>query len=52
LLDIIASRTRISSAVISPFKGMQLGAGVREQSLRGDAPGYLVACGLAMRRFG
>jgi type IV pilus assembly protein PilM len=52
LLDIIASRTRISSAVISPFKGMQLGSGVREQALRGDAPGYLVACGLAMRRFG
>ena len=52
LLDIVASRTRISSAVISPFKGMQLGSGVREQALRGDAPAYLVACGLAMRRFG
>jgi len=52
LLDIIASRTRISSAVISPFRGMQLAPGVREQALRGDAPAYLVACGLAMRRFG
>ncbi|MGW8390155.1 pilus assembly protein PilM [Pseudoduganella sp. HUAS MS19] len=52
LLDIIASRTRISSAVISPFKGMQLASGVREQALRSDAPAYLVACGLAMRRFG
>jgi type IV pilus assembly protein PilM len=52
LLDIIASRTRISSAVISPFKGMQLGASVREQQLRNDAPAYLVACGLALRRFG
>jgi len=52
LLDLIASRTRISSAVISPFKGMQLGPGVREQSLRAEAPAYLVACGLAMRRFG
>jgi type IV pilus assembly protein PilM len=52
LLEIIASRTRISSAVISPFKGMQLAAGVREQALRSDAPAYLVACGLAMRRFG
>jgi type IV pilus assembly protein PilM len=38
--------------VISPFKGMQLAAGVREQGLRSDAPAYLVACGLAMRRFG
>jgi type IV pilus assembly protein PilM len=52
LLDIIANRTRISSAVISPFKGMQLGAGVRESQLRADAPAYLVACGLALRRFG
>lgn len=52
LLEMIASRTRISSAVISPFKGMQLASGVREQALRGDAPAYLVACGLAMRRFG
>jgi type IV pilus assembly protein PilM len=52
LLDIVASRTKISSAVLSPFKGMQLGPGVREQALRAEAPAYLVACGLAMRRFG
>ncbi|WP_229414358.1 pilus assembly protein PilM [Zemynaea arenosa] len=51
LLDIIASRTKISSAVISPFKGMQLGEGVREQQLRTEAPAYLVATGLALRRF-
>jgi type IV pilus assembly protein PilM len=52
LLDIIASRTRISSAVASPFKGMQHAAGVREQQLRQEGPAYLVACGLALRRFG
>jgi type IV pilus assembly protein PilM len=52
LLDVIAGRTRISSAVISPFKGMQLGPSVREQQLRNEAPAYLVACGLALRRFG
>jgi type IV pilus assembly protein PilM len=52
LLDIIASRTKIESAVISPFKGMQLGPSVREQQLRNEAPAYLVACGLALRRFG
>jgi type IV pilus assembly protein PilM len=52
LLDIVASRTRISTAVVSPFKGMQLGPAVREQQLRQDAPAYLVACGLALRRFG
>jgi type IV pilus assembly protein PilM len=52
LLDIIASRTKIASAVISPFKGMQLGPAVREQQLRSEASAYLVACGLALRRFG
>jgi type IV pilus assembly protein PilM len=52
LLDIVANRTKISSAVISPFKGMQLGPTVREQQLRNEAPAYLVACGLALRRFG
>ena len=51
LLDIIANRTKISSAVFSPFKGMQLAPTVREQQLRTEAPAYLVACGLALRRF-
>jgi type IV pilus assembly protein PilM len=52
LPDIIAGRTRIATAVVAPFAGMQMGTGVREQQLRADAPGYLVACGLALRRFG
>ena len=52
LLDMVASRTKISSAVVSPFKGMSLGPSVREQQLRTEAPAYLVACGLALRRFG
>jgi type IV pilus assembly protein PilM len=30
---------------------MQLGTSVREKQLRAEAPAYLVACGLAMRRF-
>ncbi len=51
LLDTIAARTKMSSAVVSPFKGMALGSGVRESQLRSEAPAYLVACGLAMRRF-
>lgn len=51
LVDIVAGRTKISTSVISPFKGMQLGSNVREKQLRSEAPAYLVACGLAMRRF-
>jgi type IV pilus assembly protein PilM len=52
LVEIVASRTKISTSVVSPFKGMQLASGVREKQLRIEAPAYLVACGLAMRRFG
>ena len=52
LIEIIASRTKIASAVVAPFHGMQLGSGVREAQLRSEAPAYLVACGLALRRFG
>jgi type IV pilus assembly protein PilM len=52
LLEIIGSRTRIPSAVVAPFRGMQFGPSVREQQLRNEAPAYLVACGLALRRFG
>jgi type IV pilus assembly protein PilM len=51
LIDMVASRTRVPTAVVSPFEGMQLGPSLRETQLQGEAPGYLVACGLAMRRF-
>lgn len=51
LVDIVASRTKIATAVASPFKGMQLASSIREKQLRSEAPAYLVACGLAMRRF-
>ncbi|MEO6352168.1 MAG: pilus assembly protein PilM [Burkholderiaceae bacterium] len=51
LVDIVASRTKIVSAVVNPFAGMKLGSGVREKQLCIDAPAYLVACGLALRRF-
>jgi type IV pilus assembly protein PilM len=31
---------------------MAIGASVREQQLRQEGSAYLVACGLALRRFG
>ena len=46
------SRTRIPSGVIAPFDGMQCAPGVREHQIRAEGPAYLVACGLALRRFG
>ncbi|HEX7636487.1 MAG TPA: pilus assembly protein PilM [Noviherbaspirillum sp.] len=51
LVELVAGRTKISTAVASPFEGMQLSSEVREKQLRAEAPAYLVACGLAMRRF-
>ncbi len=51
LVELIAERTKISTSVVSPFKGMQVAPNVREKQLRAEAPSYLVACGLAMRRF-
>jgi type IV pilus assembly protein PilM len=51
LAPLVAERTKVSAAVISPFKGMQFAPGVREKQLRAEAPAFLVACGLAMRRF-
>jgi type IV pilus assembly protein PilM len=51
LAELIGERTRIASAVIAPFDGMELGPQVREQQLKSEGPAYLVACGLAMRRF-
>lgn len=37
--------------IVNPFEGMRLGSSVREGKMRREAPGYLTACGLAMRRF-
>lgn len=51
LVEMVAERTKISTSVVSPFKGMQLATNVREKQLRSEAPSYLIACGLAMRRF-
>jgi type IV pilus assembly protein PilM len=51
MLELIASRTRIESSLVAPFDGMLFGPSVREPQLRIEAPGYLVACGLALRRF-
>ncbi|WP_420474795.1 pilus assembly protein PilM [Noviherbaspirillum sp. ST9] len=51
LVEIVAERAKVSTSVVSPFKGMQLAPAIREKQLRAEAPAYLVACGLAMRRF-
>ena len=43
--------TGFTSKVVNPFESMKLGSSIREAKLRREAPSYLTACGLAMRRF-
>ena len=51
LKDRVTALTGFASMVVNPFDKMKLGPAVRESKLRREAPSYLTACGLAMRRF-
>lgn len=51
LTEAITEATSFPCQMINPFDGMELGRGVREQKVLREAPSYLTACGLAMRRF-
>ncbi len=51
LKDRVTDLTGFASSVVNPFDQMQLGSAVREGRVRREAPSYLTACGLAMRRF-
>jgi type IV pilus assembly protein PilM len=51
LKDRVTELTGFACMVVNPFENMKLGSAVRESKLRREAPSYLTACGLAMRRF-
>jgi type IV pilus assembly protein PilM len=52
LPEAVTQHTSFQCCVANPFDGMKIGRGVlREKKLRSDAPSYITACGLAMRRF-
>jgi type IV pilus assembly protein PilM len=51
LPEALMERAQVPTSVVSPFKGMEIAASVREKQLRLDAPALLTPCGLAMRRF-
>lgn len=51
LKERVTELTGFACMVVNPFENMELGAAVRESKLRREAPSYLTACGLAMRRF-
>lgn len=47
----LTDQTAMPCAVVNPFEAMQISSSVREKKLLLEAPAYLTACGLAMRRF-
>ncbi|MDT9002152.1 pilus assembly protein PilM [Paucibacter sp. APW11] len=51
LKDRVTELTGFACMVVNPFENMALGSSVREVRLQREAPAYLTACGLAMRRF-
>jgi type IV pilus assembly protein PilM len=51
LKDRVGDLTGFTTSVVNPFDQMRLASGIRDGRVRREAPSYLTACGLAMRRF-
>ena len=51
LKDRVTELTGFACSVVNPFDNMGIGSTIRESRLQREAPSYLTACGLAMRRF-
>jgi type IV pilus assembly protein PilM len=51
LTEAVTAQTTFACQLVNPFEGMAMGDSVREKKMRREAPSYLSACGLAMRRF-
>jgi type IV pilus assembly protein PilM len=51
LTDAVTTQTSFNCKVLNPFDGMLLSGNIKENKMRREAPSYLSACGLAMRRF-
>ena len=51
LTEAVTAQTSFSCQVLNPFDGMALSGNIKENKMRREAPSYLSACGLAMRRF-
>lgn len=51
LAQAIKKQTGFECVLVNPFEGMAMGSSVKLSSLSREAPTYLTACGLALRRF-
>ena len=47
----ITAHAKVPAAIANPFQDMRIANSVRKTRLDQEAPSYLTACGLAMRRF-
>ena len=47
----VTQHTTFACSLVNPFDGMQIGDAVRLKRMAREAPSYLTACGLALRRF-
>lgn len=47
----VTQHTSFPCALLNPFEGMEMGAGIKLKKVTREAPSYLTACGLALRRF-
>ncbi len=51
LSEMLADRLSAPCVIADPFENMSLARGLNEDSLRLDAPAFMVSCGLALRGF-
>ena len=51
LAEAVTQQTSFACSLVNPFEGMQIQDSVRLKKMAREAPAYLTACGLAMRRF-
>lgn len=47
----VTQQTTFACYLVNPFEGMEMGDGVSLKKMTREAPSYLTACGLALRRF-
>ncbi len=47
----VTEHTSFPCTLVNPFEGMEIGPDVRLKKMTREAPSYLTACGLALRRF-
>jgi type IV pilus assembly protein PilM len=51
LTQAVTQKTGFACSAVNPFEGMEVDGAVQLKKMAREAPSYLTACGLAMRRF-